>query len=191
MKYVTRQRVFRSVAVVCILAAIKLIFVDQVNCPSIVESTNSDHGNIRGVPIESSHNMNPLIQNPTLESIAKMTTLFESTIRSCLGVNCFDMKAGDTDRVGLLALPMTGAENIVNAITSLGIPLSTNKYSFVSSTNVPAYGYGKNHGWSRIIRLVRRPAPHALHILLPTGKLSSTIGALLYEAQVRAPHGAI
>jgi hypothetical protein len=32
-------------------------------------------------------------------------------------------------------------------------------------THVPAYGYGKNHGWSRIIRITRHLLPHSLSLL--------------------------
>lgn len=32
-------------------------------------------------------------------------------------------------------------------------------------THVPPYGYGKNHGWSRIIRISRKILPHALSLI--------------------------
>jgi hypothetical protein len=33
------------------------------------------------------------------------------------------------------------------------------------TSNVPAYGYGKNHGWTRIVRIVRKVLPHALSLI--------------------------
>lgn len=108
---------------------------------------------------------------------------YESTFRSCLGKNCFDepvVREGKTiTRIGLLAPPLSGAETILAMIRKVG--LNDNKdVEVVSNTHVPAYGYGKNHGWSRIIRLVRRLVPHTHALVTSKGlddptKISASI----------------
>lgn len=85
------------------------------------------------------------------------TTSFEDTLRNCLGPHCFDQKPEgySFQTVGLLAPPSSGAEEILETITKSGGAVVTTAVHLEYSTHVPAYGYGKNHGWSRIIRLVR------------------------------------
>lgn len=108
---------------------------------------------------------------------------FESTFRSCLGKNCFDepvvRESKTITRIGLLAPPMSGAESILAMIRKVG--LNDNKdVEVVLNTHVPAYGYGKNHGWSRIIRLARRLVPHTHALVTSKGledpsKISASI----------------
>ena len=53
-------------------------------------------------------------------------------------------------------------------------------------SHVPAYGYGKNHGWSRIIRLVRPLSEHAIDLLSQSnnGGSSQQLNTQVIEAQV-------
>lgn len=85
------------------------------------------------------------------------TTSFEDTLRNCLGIHCFDQKPEGYayETVGLLAPPFSAGEDIISAITQSGAGVMTSSVHLEYNTHVPAYGYGKNHGWSRIIRLVR------------------------------------
>lgn len=114
------------------------------------------------------------VPNPTLAALEASSTTFESTLRSCLGPNCFDQDARDsngisTDRVGLLAPLNSGGEDILLFLTKfMETPRRSKKtrIELVYETNVPAYGYGKNHGWSRIIRLTRKVCPHALSLIV-------------------------
>eukprot|EP01036_Dinobryon_divergens_P027168 gene27168-35893_t len=58
----------------------------------------------------------------------------------------------------------------------------------VIDSHVPAYGYGKNHGWSRIIRIVRPLSEHALSLvstLNQNNKLDSGSGKEILDAQIR------
>lgn len=108
---------------------------------------------------------------------------YESTFRSCLGKNCFDepvvREAKTITRIGLLAPPLSGADTILAMIRKVG--LNDNKdVEVVLNTHVPAYGYGKNHGWSRIIRLARRLIPHTHALVASKGlddpsKISASI----------------
>ena len=95
----------------------------------------------------------------------KLNMLLMSTLRNCLGRKCFDElpKNSAYDRVGLLGMPYSGSEQVDDILQEI---LSTSSKSvssphIIHSSNVPAYGYGKNHGWSRIIRIARMPVDHA------------------------------
>lgn len=62
----------------------------------------------------------------------------------------------------------------------------------VIDSHVPAYGYGKNHGWSRIIRIVRPLSEHAISLLSSfnrDGPANSVISKELLDAQVS--HGTV
>lgn len=107
--------------------------------------------------------------NPVLETLQIVSSTFESTLRSCLGPNCFDEKVplpdgSLIDRVGLLAPLHSGGEDVLSTLLSLIEAPKGHLIDLILETHVPAYGYGKNHGWSRIIRLHRTIAPHALSL---------------------------
>lgn len=97
---------------------------------------------------------------------------FESTLRGCLGPNCFDEDVFQPDgsksaRVGMLAPFNSGGEDILRVLLHLmekPNAASKSQIHLIHETHVPAYGYGKNHGWSRIIRLVRKIVPHTLSL---------------------------
>lgn len=126
------------------------------------------------VPKEGSM-VRSVLSTVILDKVEESASNFESTIRSCLGPNCFDEKVqlpdGSTiDRVGLLAPMNSGGHEIFTLLESLREkPKSKSNSSpiiLIYETHVPAYGYGKNHGWSRIIRLSRKIVPHALSLTI-------------------------
>lgn len=111
---------------------------------------------------------------------------FASTLRSCLSSKCYDKpmgRSGDLVRVGVLGLPGTGATLVPDfSISSSKIPLS---HHIVHDNHVPAYGYGKNHGWSRIIRFARDIFDHAYFLVKNTNSFGTERNFLqAYEAQV-------
>lgn len=53
-------------------------------------------------------------------------------------------------------------------VQCIGLPTSGKDVEVVLDSHVPAYGYGKNHGWSRIVRIVRPLSQHAVSILSET-----------------------
>ena len=114
-------------------------------------------------------------------------SVFGSTIRSCLSVKCYDKPMGPTNdivRVGVLSLPGTGAE-VVEEICRVAAKIPNN-HNIVFDTNVPAYGYGKNHGWTRIIRFSRNILDHS-YFLVAAARSDAGESELrtAYEAQVR------
>eukprot|EP01039_Chlorochromonas_danica_P000576 gene576-620_t len=84
-----------------------------------------------------------------------------STYKSCLGKYCLDVDYKDAmgspiTRIGLLSPEdgWTPLKDILLLLQSLSD--SKTRIEVVSSSHVPPYGYGRNHGWSRIIRLADR-----------------------------------
>lgn len=114
--------------------------------------------------------------------------VFESTLRSCIGSRCFNqlVKIG-TDyvyRVGLVALPHTGAELLMDLLNELNSKNNGKvKFEIIYSLNVPAYGYGKNHGWSSIIRISRRLI-HNAYAIVKKNNLLTTNNMDIFESQV-------
>jgi hypothetical protein len=101
--------------------------------------------------------------SPTIyDKLNEIENSFEKTIRSCLGAKCFDEAVNGVDRIGILAPSRSGGEIIANILRSRQ---SNDKASIVYDTHVPAYGYGKNHGWTRIIRIVRPLVDHSLSLI--------------------------
>lgn len=94
-------------------------------------------------------------------------------MRSCLGSKCFDEPVNGIERIGILAPFMSGGETLSEILRQR---VSNDKVTITYDSHVPAYGYGKNHGWTRIIRLVRSIESHAAALT----KDSPTA----YEAQV-------
>jgi hypothetical protein len=98
-----------------------------------------------------------------------INNVIDTTMRSCLGSFCFDdpVKKGTNDvvRVGLLIPDGIGKEAMLSMLNHVGLH-NSDKIEVVFSSNVPPYGYGKNHGWSKIIRMTRSIVPQALQLLI-------------------------
>ena len=98
----------------------------------------------------------------------RLLSTYENTMRNCYGKLCFDepVKQSDgkkVDRVGILAIPLSGGEELIQLVRSIS---ETNPLIHLSlSSNVPCYGYGKNHGFSRVVRIARKVFPHALALV--------------------------
>ena len=109
---------------------------------------------------------------------------FENTFRSCLSPKCYDKpmgEAGDMVRIGLLSVPGTGYE-LLNELKE-EITETPKSHHLVFDTHVPAYGYGKNHGWSRIIRFSRNILEHAFFLVSERSPAGHKLKEM-YEAQV-------
>jgi hypothetical protein len=131
--------------------------INQTSQPSIEASDSADNKKL-------------------LDEMDVLSSIFMSTLRSCIGPECFDetvrqSDGSNIDRVGLLSLPLSGGEEIQNLLMSLGKQSETGRKSkkpfivLIYDTHVPAYGYGKNHGFSRIIRLSRKIIPHTVTLV--------------------------
>lgn len=115
---------------------------------------------------------------------------FLTTFRSCLRKNCFDdpVKLKNQNeqklRIGLLTPDLSGSKPLLDMFETMGL-LSKSDLDIVADTNVPAYGYGKNHGWSKIIRIVRDVVPHAYTLLDAKYPNDGPLVTELFGAQVR------
>ena len=114
---------------------------------------------------------------PTLSKVEEMERRLTSVMRSCLGPKCFDERMQNIDRVGLLTAPWGWGDQVKGLLDKMDVGEATVVYD----TNVPPYGYGKNHGWSRIVRIVRPVIIHAYGILVKHGALSEK----MMDQQVR------
>lgn len=132
------------------------------------------------------------VRDPRLTHLLDLELTYEATLRSCLSSYCFDelvsVAAGKkAARIGFLAPPSSGSDTLIRMLNVAARKDLLATATIENSTHVPAYGYGKNHGWTRIVRLVRRVIPHALSLLVPSGDASaaSAVPAALFDLQVR------
>jgi len=129
-----------------------------------------------------------LLRNEKLAQVQKIDfeKHFISTIKNCLGHFCFSDKvvATNTSRVGILAPMSSGGAVFAQMMRNTGVSLDKS-IEISWDTHVPAYGYGKNHGWSKIIRLVRRVIPHAYSLLVHNWALNKEENLNLFELQLQ------
>ena len=83
---------------------------------------------------------------------------FEQTLRSCLGSACYTAtpKGSRADsRIALLAPPSQAADAFFAWYVALAKRggVTARKVEWVQTSHAPPYGYGKNHGYTRIVRL--------------------------------------
>lgn len=95
---------------------------------------------------------------------------FESTVRSCLSDECYNAPVLHNDgikrdRIGFLAPDPQGMQDLINLLNRAAKKDIASSFNVILDTHAPAYGYGKNHGWTRIVRFVHRVAPQAEAIL--------------------------
>lgn len=111
-----------------------------------------------------------ILNNDELEPLKEQLQIFESTLKSCLGRNCIDIsfptgKSGaNQDRYGVLSPSITiHSQNLYQGLQTVAAGSS----AFLYTSNVPTYGYGRNHGWTRIIRLTDNVALQAYLDIVP------------------------
>jgi hypothetical protein len=116
---------------------------------------------------------------------------FLSTMRSCLGAFCFDDPVSSSNnvehvRIGLLAPQLSAGPLFLKMLRKFNNKNKNVNIDILYDTHVPPYGYGKNHGWSRIIRIARRVIPHSFGILYNFNKMDEkgVVDVSLFEAQV-------
>lgn len=131
-------------------------------------------------PFKSPETVFALNHFPHFESVLQ----FESTIKSCLGRYCMDEVFGDgseVKRYGLLAPVLTPE---IQYIKQLLNRLKAKEYEIELTRHVPPYGYGRNHGWSRIVRFIDAVPRSAFHQLQLATNSSSIANKNAFVAQV-------
>lgn len=114
---------------------------------------------------------------------------FEATIKSCLGSYCktemFEEEGKKINRIGIL-LPDNSLswEGLISSIKSLDPNEASIK--IIQSSHVPPYGYGRNHGWTKIVRIVDRVPHQAYRFIVNSSSLTHQYDSLklMYEIQV-------
>ena len=157
--------------------------IDSTSCNRTLTTTSVHHTNNKDIIVPKSDEKFQLDPN-----LIKVEEEFETTMRSCLGSFCFDDAVHSNDgkdivRVGILAPDPIEGEYLLKLMTAAGIQ-SNEKLELVYTSNVPPYGYGKNHGWSRIIRIARSVVPHSLQLLSKHTNGDEKAIEMLIDAQV-------
>lgn len=118
---------------------------------------------------------------------------FQTTIRSCLGSYCMDERFTDADhnndkieRIGIL-LPDKRIQwqHMIDQMKSFDNGKLSSKRNIIASTHVPAYGYGRNHGWSRIVRILDQIPLQAYQLVHDNMNKNEPDVSKSYEIQVR------
>lgn len=87
------------------------------------------------------------------EDLRRAESSYETTIHSCLGKYCFDdpvQRNGiDVVRIGILMPDMLvdGNKDALQGVLAACGLVASDKLEILYESNVPPYGYGKNHGW--------------------------------------------
>jgi hypothetical protein len=110
-----------------------------------------------------------MVVTSTSEERGRMLNEIEATFKSCLDPTCLQATSKQEDgkelqRIGLLAPdPFLNLQPLLVKLQDF--PSKDGPKVFAFSSHVPPYGYGKNHGWTKIIRLVES-IPHQAYRLL-------------------------
>ena len=132
------------------------------------------------------------VSNSEFSALDLIEEVYESTLKSCLGSRCFDqlvsVRPGQTiARVGFLVIPNSGGEIVYEFLKEFfPTDLAKAPVDVILDTHVPAYGYGKNHGWSSIVRVSRRVLHHSYSLLRKSGLDYS--GAVMKHQVNRLPY---
>ena len=152
-----------------------------------IKTNNEDHSFLEDdIAVEYGRS---LVADSNLNTLQKDLIIqkreFESTIKSCLGSYCMSETFTSTqdsnvkiERIGVLSPDdeqVTLLSEILNEWKNKAERSVT--MDIASSKHVPAYGYGKNHGWTKIIRFVDHLPSQAFKITLNhlKGSTDSTV----------------
>jgi hypothetical protein len=115
---------------------------------------------------------------------------YQSTFRNCLGSSCFNAPVttdkGSILRVGILGMQASGTQSLLNILQKLSRE-DPFKIEVIADTHVPPYGYGKNHGWSSIVRISRRIVQHSYSLVRSLSAHSADSTDLFMDLQVNLP----
>jgi hypothetical protein len=122
-----------------------------------------------------------------LNSPSPIYKRFESTVKSCLGSHCmnelFANNLGEKiTRIGVLSPHTKDWSGLLQCISKIESKLRKDNTMEIS-THVPPYGYGRNHGWSKIIRIIDNILDDSYRLLVPYNN-NSEVFEQLFEIQV-------
>jgi hypothetical protein len=94
--------------------------------------------------------------------------MFTNTLKSCLpsekGEACKIFVPESTERIGIISPPGETATSLLKLVESvvkhgkkMGGSDQAIAIELISTTHIPPYGYGKTHGYTRLIRVVPQP----------------------------------
>jgi hypothetical protein len=150
--------IFLSVAVVVLFACSALV---SLRClqepPRYLESGKSVGGSSFDAVDEEFSIVNRSLATAQLEdSLKELQSIrkeFDSTLKSCLGAYCMTEIFDNAERIGFLTPDPTHFSFLSPTIEDLNhLGKNIDAQRFAVQHNVPPYGYGRNHGWTKIIR---------------------------------------
>lgn len=177
--------------------AIRSLFWNDGNTISPIISSTSVQDNLNanvftGKSSVTEHSIHASVAQELFPTLQEAIAKFQTTVRSCLGSYCMDEKFTDAEnnnekieRIGIL-LPdkrISTWEALISQMQSFDDVKSSSKRKIFPSTHVAAYGYGRNHGWSRIVRIVD-DLPLQAYQLINHNHIDHEVNKL-YEIQVR------
>lgn len=95
--------------------------------------------------------------------------MFTNTLKSCLpaqkGKACKTYMPESTERIGIIAPPGSMTTSLLRLIEFVvahskkadGSKVTNTTFEIIPTTHMPPYGYGKTHGYTRLIRVVPEP----------------------------------
>ena len=139
-------------------------------------------------------------ENPTPDEnllLLEHEHAFIRTLKSCTDESCFHSPDGNGNyRIAIMAPPgaigdtfyallNTALDSIYDPVES---PDERKKIQLIRTTHVPPYGYGRNHGWTKIIRILATPLPVAItDVMMTYGEIKNSHGqSALKEDRKRA-----
>lgn len=177
----------------------KPLIFHGLNSPSLVNSYPRNKSLLRSSPpcppITSDQLTNPLINSTKLllspnpsPSYLQSKQKFEATLKSCLGSYCldkpFEIEGKKKIRIGILFPD----EILLNQFKPIFQDvIRGDEHVVYFSTHVPPYGYGRNHGLSKIIRFAEDLTSQSIRMLnnLNVSQYyTKTQYPLVYETQV-------
>eukprot|EP00978_Attheya_sp_CCMP212_P018668 scaffold51546_cov59-Attheya_sp.AAC.4 len=93
---------------------------------------------------------------------------FFETLKSCVSSNashkkkCLQHAPEGVQRVGILSPPGGIADEFASWLQGHEVAANIPNMELIPTSHVPPYGYGKSHGWTKLIRLVIDPLSYSM-----------------------------
>mmetsp|Transcript_16449 Transcript_16449/g.62509 ORF Transcript_16449/g.62509 Transcript_16449/m.62509 type:complete len:327 (-) Transcript_16449:1329-2309(-) len=114
---------------------------------------------------------------------------FLNTLRSCIGHKCLAgvPEGASKDRLALLTPPGRLSSSVGDALRQILMANGVDA-EIISTTHAPPYGYGKSHGYTRILRLAPSSLVESVVDLNPSGEKLQQVLVQLVRWHCRISH---
>ncbi len=131
----------------------------------------------------------PPVVSASNPQLIRIENLLEFTYKSCLGQYCMDGEFTNVEGKPLTRIGLLSPDDRWKGLTQILYDLKhvsdhKGNIEIIADTHVPPYGYGRNHGFSRIVRIVDNVPRHAYQLI--QSEVNEVNSAhKMYEVQVR------